>query len=666
MPYLSALKFLNHAVKPNYLTPFERRLYIQRPEEKNIVSLLKKSYSSFFAVIGPRKSGKSTLLRHLADFPLKNSALYLKFEQKLLQPEELHRTIAKTVGYHNFHEESLLSSIFCFWRMFQENTIDRHSLALYLEKVGNIYKKLTKGKLPVMILDGAGSLGKKGSFVLDDMAYLAKSLADSRSMVTIFGVLEGANPHMLNSRGYNISKQRIYLSYMTHQEVLQYTHKAVNGELKDEIVKMVDKENKRIYGGNLKYANLLIDHLQNAKSIKEIKEEARLVEEIITVEVGEELRKSFLTSGLESDGKLSMYKAFEELNKEGRLSLDKYLSLFNKKDQPAAINFLNQQMLLREERDEIIFQGQAVKHYIENHILNNYQIPTNTDIDEYTALIEATIVKPEHNTKWSDLVGLENVKQKMLETIILPTLNPLLFTGLRSPVHGILFYGPPGNGKTMIAKVLANECKRGTFFNLSSSTFSLSGEMKPEKLVKALFSIARKRQPAIIFIDEIDSILSKGMVDCTNLKEEFKAQLEALSSEDQVVVVGATNRPFDIETGIMKKFPIRLYLELPCDKARLNLLKKMAKSINSSLNNSDLEELVKKTKNYSFADLSALFREASYQPIREIPNEEVAMVNVDDIRPVILKDFEEAFKRVSRSVPNETLNRLSNWSFTGI
>eukprot|EP00826_Nyctotherus_ovalis_P035607 TRINITY_DN3070_c0_g1_i1.p1 TRINITY_DN3070_c0_g1~~TRINITY_DN3070_c0_g1_i1.p1 ORF type:complete len:682 (-),score=189.97 TRINITY_DN3070_c0_g1_i1:131-2176(-) len=665
MPYMSAMKFLNSAVKPSYLSAFERRLYVQRPEEKNMLSLLKKSNNSFFAVVGPRKSGKSALLRHLADFPLKNSALYLKIEQKLLQPEELHKTIAKTVGYHSFHEESLLSSIFCFWRMFQENKVDRHSLELYLEKVGQICKRITKGSLPVLVIDGACSLGREGSFVLDDMAYLAKSLADSRSMAIIFGLLEGADPHVLNSRGYNICKQRIYLPYMTHEEVMEYASKGVDNPLREDILRAISEENKKIYGGNLRYINLLMDNLQYIKNRKEIKQITQAVEAILKLELSEELKKAFINSRLETDGKLSMHKVFKELSVAGELSLDKYLSLFKGEEQSAAVSFLSQQMLLREERDVVSFQGQTVKYFVENHLLNHL---TNTDnegkeLDEYKAIIEATILKPEQDVRWSDLVGLDSIKQKMQETIVFPTLNPLLFTGLRTPVHGVLFYGPPGNGKTMIAKVLANECRQRTFFNLSSSTFSLPPDKQPEKLVKALFSTARERQPAIIFMDEMDSILSKG---CSGVKEEFTAQLEALGSEEQIVIVGATNRPFDIEGGVLKQFPVRLYLELPCAEARKRLLKKMGKSINSELNTQDYDELVKRTNDYSFADLSALFREASYQPIREISREEVAVASEEDIRPVRLEDFEEAFKRVSKSVAKETLIKLNTWSINGL
>lgn len=665
MPYMSAMRFLNSAVKPSYLSAFERRLYVQRPEEKNMLSLLKKSSNSFFAVVGPRKSGKSTLLRHLADFPLKNSALYLKIEQKLLQPEELHKTIAKMVGYHSFHEESLLSSIFCFWRMFQDNKVDRHSLELYLERVGQICKRATGGTVPVLIIDGACSLGREGWFVLDDMAYLAKSLADSRSMAVIFGLLEGADPHVLNSRGYNISKQRVYLPYMAHEEVIEYASKGVDSPLREDILRAISEENKKIYGGNLRYINLLMDNLQYASNHKEIKQAKQAVEKVLKLELSEELKKAFINSGLEADGKQSMHKVFKELSVSGELSLDRYLSLFSKEEQAAAVSFLGQQMLLREERDVVSFQGQAVKYFIENHVLNRLASPDNErkELDEYEAIIKATILKPEEKVRWSDLVGLESIRRKMEETVVFPTLNPLLFTGLRTPVHGVLFYGPPGNGKTMVAKVLASECRQRTFFNLSSSTFSLPANKQADKLVRALFSVARERQPALIFVDEVDSILSKG---CSGVKEEFTAQLEALGSEEQIVVVGATNRPFDIEGGVLKQFPVRLYLELPCAEARKRLLKKMGRSISSELNTQDYDELVKRTNDYSFADLSALFREASYQPIREIPREEVAVAGEGDIRPVRLEDFEEAFKRVSKSVAKETLSKLSTWNINGL
>lgn len=120
--------------------------------------------------------------------------------------------------------------------------------------------------------------------------------------------------------------------------------------------------------------------------------------------------------------------------------------------------------------------------------------------------IEETILDSSPNVSWDDVKGLADVKRTLNETIVLPTLKPEIFKGLLSPSRGILLYGPPGNGKTMLAKAIATECK-STFFSCSASTLTSKWMGEGEKLMRALFAMAAARAPAVIFMDEIDSIM---------------------------------------------------------------------------------------------------------------------------------------------------------------
>ena len=118
-----------------------------------------------------------------------------------------------------------------------------------------------------------------------------------------------------------------------------------------------------------------------------------------------------------------------------------------------------------------------------------------------------TIMDQGPGVQWNDIIGLVDVKQMLLENIIYPQLRPDMFTGLREPTRGILLYGPPGNGKTMIAKAVATECK-STFFNVSASSLMSKWVGDSERLMRHLFALAAIYSPSIIFIDEIDSMLT--------------------------------------------------------------------------------------------------------------------------------------------------------------
>lgn len=161
----------------------------------------------------------------------------------------------------------------------------------------------------------------------------------------------------------------------------------------------------------------------------------------------------------------------------------------------------------------------------------------------------AEIIEGGQKVEFVDVAGNETAKQALKEMVILPAVRPELFTGLRTPSRGLLLFGPPGNGKTLLARAVATECS-ATFFSISAASLTSKYVGDGEKMVRALFAVARELQPAIIFIDEIDSLLSERSQSdhesSRRLKTEFLIQFDGLPTgsleNERVVVMAATNR----------------------------------------------------------------------------------------------------------------------------
>ncbi|XP_066940068.1 spastin isoform X1 [Macrobrachium rosenbergii] len=268
---------------------------------------------------------------------------------------------------------------------------------------------------------------------------------------------------------------------------------------------------------------------------------------------------------------------------------------------------------------------------------------------------------------WEDIAGQEVAKKALQEIVILPSLRPELFTGLRAPARGLLLFGPPGNGKTMLARAVANESS-ATFFNISASTLTSKYVGEGEKLVKALFSVARELQPSIIFIDEIDSLLCErreGEHEASRrLKTEFLVEFDGLRSdaEERILVMGATNRPQELDDAALRRFSKRVYVSLPDKDTRALLLSKLVSKQKSELSSKEMEILASLTDGYSGSDLTSLAKDAALAPIRELKPEQVVSCDPADVRGISLDDFKESLKKIRRSVPQSTLITYEKWN----
>ncbi|KAH9960126.1 AAA-domain-containing protein [Russula dissimulans] len=275
-------------------------------------------------------------------------------------------------------------------------------------------------------------------------------------------------------------------------------------------------------------------------------------------------------------------------------------------------------------------------------------------LDEYEKRIASEVIHPDDiDVTFSDIGGLEEIISSLQESVIIPLLYPAIFrssSSLLGPPKGVLLYGPPGCGKTMLAKALAKE-SGATFINIAASVLTNKWFGESNKLVAGLFGLARKTQPSIIFIDEIDSFLrerSKGDHEATAMmKAEFMTLWDGLlSASDRILILGATNRIQDIDPAFLRRMPRQFPLSLPDVAQREKILALMLREIPLAPN-FPMRFLAEYSGGKSGSDLKEVCRNAAMVPVRELvrkANGDVAVLARGqeegfDLRPLTIYDF---------------------------
>ncbi|KAI9085053.1 hypothetical protein K1719_033045 [Acacia pycnantha] len=295
--------------------------------------------------------------------------------------------------------------------------------------------------------------------------------------------------------------------------------------------------------------------------------------------------------------------------------------------------------------------------------------------DEYESNFISAVVPPgEIGVKFDDVGALEDVKKALNELVILPMRRPELFSrgNLLRPCKGILLFGPPGTGKTLLAKALATEAG-ANFISITGSTLTSKWFGDAEKLTKALFSFASKLAPVIIFVDEVDSLLGArgGAFEheaTRRMRNEFMAAWDGLRTKEsqRILILGATNRPFDLDDAVIRRLPRRIYVDLPDAENRMKILRIFLAQENLDID-FQFNKLANLTEGYSGSDLKNLCIAAAYRPVQELlENEKKASYSdlTPTLRPLKLDDFIQAKSKVGPSVAYDaaSMNELRKWN----
>ncbi|ESQ36643.1 hypothetical protein EUTSA_v10006579mg [Eutrema salsugineum] len=336
---------------------------------------------------------------------------------------------------------------------------------------------------------------------------------------------------------------------------------------------------------------------------------------------------------------------------------------------------------------ESITSGLQVLHGIQNE--NKSTKKSLKDVvteNEFEKKLLSDVIPPSDiGVSFNDIGALENVKDTLKELVMLPLQRPELFGKgqLTKPTKGILLFGPPGTGKTMLAKAVATEAG-ANFINISMSSITSKWFGEGEKYVKAVFSLASKIAPSVIFVDEVDSMLGRrenpGEHEAMRkMKNEFMINWDGLRTKDRerVLVLAATNRPFDLDEAVIRRLPRRLMVNLP-DSANRSKILSVILAKEEMAEDVDLEAIANMTDGYSGSDLKNLCVTAAHRPIREILEKEkkersVAeaenrpmpkLYNSTDIRPLSMNDFKAAHEQVCASVSSDSsnMNELQQWN----
>ena len=281
--------------------------------------------------------------------------------------------------------------------------------------------------------------------------------------------------------------------------------------------------------------------------------------------------------------------------------------------------------------------------------------------------VEVSPMREKPRVRWSDIANLEEAKKAIQESIIFPVRRPDLFP-LGWP-RGILLFGPPGCGKTLLAAAVASEID-ANFYCVDAASIMSKWLGESEKNLSRIFEDARalalNGKPSIIFIDEVDSLAkvhSEEVGGEARLRNQFLQEMDSINDKNRnsyVYVIGATNKPWSLDEPFIRRFQKRILIPPPNYHARLEMFKIYAKDLNLSPN-VDFEELARRTEGYSGSDIKDIFQAAQIKVVREFFNSPKAEDPKAKPRPIRMEDFLEVLEKRKASISTEMLKQYVRW-----
>lgn len=281
-------------------------------------------------------------------------------------------------------------------------------------------------------------------------------------------------------------------------------------------------------------------------------------------------------------------------------------------------------------------------------------------INKQTIESKERILKSNNRVTFDDVIGLDDVKELINQMVVYPFKYKEIYKAFnRDSGGGILLYGAPGTGKTMIAKAIANEID-AEFYSIKCSDIASKWYGESARNIKKLFDKARSHERSIIFFDEFDSLGTNrdhGNYNTVNMVvSELLSQIDGFESKkNTVLLVASTNKPWNIDSALLRsgRFNKKIYIGLPNKISRINLLFHELKD--SPLSKVDLESISKKTEGYSSADIVELCNETKDIAIKR-------SIQMNQISPINQKDLIKALSMVSSTIVKDELDRLANFT----